>query len=167
MRGKLPTTLEGLPSGTREVSCQVEEASDDEQIVQVPSTTLGEPLQWPMGLLAQTQVQDDVIDSILDRPKLKPAPQEPNDSGLIRDRLPLGPQWTPGGLIATSAGSSIALLLGLQYGLPLLLQAIRNARKQRGNAVLDDEQFKKLMDQYQQLLKLMEQNGKSPPDIKS
>jgi hypothetical protein len=167
MRGKLPTTLEGLPSGTREVSCQVEEASDYEQIVQVPSTTLGEPLQWPMGLLAQTQVQDDVIDSILDRPKLKPAPQEPNDSGLIRDRLPLGPQWTPGGLIATSAGSSIALLLGLQYGLPLLLQAIRNARKQRGNAVLDDEQFKKLMDQYQQLLKLMEQNGKSPPDIKS
>ena len=167
MRGKLPTTLEGLPSGTREVSCQTEEVSDDEQIVQVPSTTLGEPLQWPMGLLAQAQVQDDVIDSIVDRPKLKPAPQDPEDSGIITDRIKERYLWTPGGLIATSAGSSIALLLGLQYGLPLLLQAIRNARKQRGNAVLDDEQFKKLMDQYQQLLKLMEQNGKSPPDIKS
>ena len=162
MRGKLPTTLEGLPSGTREVSCQTEEVSDDEQIVQVPSTTLGEPLQWPMGLLAQAQVQDDVIDSIVDRPKLKPAPREPEDSGIITDRIKERYMWSTTSLVATSAGSSIAILLALQYGLPVVLQAIRNARKQRGNAVLDDEQFKKLMEQYQNLLKLLEQNNQPP-----
>jgi hypothetical protein len=120
-----------------------------------------------LGLLAQAQVQNDVIDSIVDRPRIKPAPKEPDDSGLLRDRLPLGPQWTPSGLVATSAASSILLLLGLQYGLPLVLQAIRNARKSRGNTLLSDDQFKQLMDQYQQLLKLMEQNGKSPTDIKT
>jgi hypothetical protein len=164
MRGKLPATLEGLPAGTREVSCQTDET---EMIAQVPSTTEGEPLRWPLGLLAQAQVQDDVIDSIVDRPRTKPAPQEPDDSGLLRDRLPLGPQWTPTGLVATSAASSILLLLGLQYGLPLVLQAIRNARKSRGNTLLTDDQFKQLLDQYQQLLKLLEQNGKVPPDIKT
>ncbi len=159
MRGKLPATLEGLPSGTREVSCQIDES---QEIVQVPSTTSGEPMQVPLGLLAQSQVQDDVLDSIIDRPRIRPSPREPEDSGIITDRLRIGPQWTPGGLIATSAGSSIALLLGLQYGIPLVLQAIRNARKQRGNAVLDDEQFKKLMEQYQNLLKLLEQNNPPP-----
>lgn len=164
MRGKLPTTLEGLPAGTREVSCQTDET---EMIAQVPSTTQGEPLRWPLGLLAQAQVQDDVIDSIVDRPRIKPAPLEPDDSGLLRDRLPIGPQWTPTGLVATSAASSILLLLGLQYGLPLVLQAIRNARKSRGNTLLNDDQFKQLLDQYQQLLKLLEQTGKVPPDIKT
>ncbi|MFN5273308.1 MAG: trypsin-like serine peptidase [Planctomycetota bacterium] len=167
MRGKLPTTLEGLPSGTREVSCQVDDASDSQQIVQVPSTTLGEPLQWPMGLLAQTQVQDDVIDSIIDRPKLKPAPRDPEDSGIITDRIKERYMWSTTSIVATSAGSSIAIILGLQYGIPLVLGAIRNARKNRGKTLLDDEQFNQLMDQYSQLLKLMEQNGKTPPDIKS
>ena len=167
MRGKLPTTLEGLPSGTREVSCQTEEVSDDEQIVQVPSTTLGEPLQWPMGLLAQAQVQDDVIDSIVDRPKLKPAPQDPEDSGIITDRIKERYLWSTTSIVATSAGSSIAIILGLQYGIPLVLGAIRNARKNRGKTLLDDEQFNQLMDQYSQLIKLVEQNGKTPPDIKS
>jgi len=167
MRGKLPTTLEGLPSGTREVSCQTEEASGSEQIVQVPSTTLGEPLQWPMGLLAQAQVQDDVIDSIIDRPKLKPAPRDPEDSGIITDRIKERYMWNTTSMVATSAGSSIAIILGLQYGIPLVLGAIRNARKNRGKTLLDDEQFNQLMDQYSQLLKLMEQNGKTPPDIKS
>jgi hypothetical protein len=167
MRGKLPTTLEGLPSGTREVSCQTEEASEDEQIVQVPSTTLGEPLQWPMGLLAQAQVQDDVIDSIVDRPKLKPAPQDPEDSGIITDRIKERYLWSTTSIVATSAGSSIAIILGLQYGIPLVLGAIRNARKNRGKTLLDDEQFNQLMDQYSQLIKLVEQNGKTPPDIKS
>ena len=164
MRGKLPATLEGLPAGTREVSCQTDET---EMIAQVPSTTQGEPLRWPLGLLAQAEVQDDMIDSIVDRPRTKPAPQEPDDSGLLRDRLPLSPSWTPTGLVATSAASSILLLLGLQYGLPLVLQAIRNARKSRGNTLLTDDQFKQLLDQYQQLLKLLEQNGKVPPDIKT
>jgi hypothetical protein len=70
-------------------------------------------------------------------------------------------------LVATSAASSTLLLLGLQYGLPLVLQAIRNARKSRGNTLLTDDQFKQLLDQYQQLLKLLEQNGKVPPDIKT
>jgi hypothetical protein len=59
------------------------------------------------------------------------------------------------------------LFLTLQYGLPLALQAIRNIRKSRGNTLLNDEQFKQLMDQYQQLLKLMEQNSKPPPNIKT
>lgn len=167
MRGKLPTTLEGLPSGTREVGYQTEEVSDDEQIVQVPSTTLGEPLQWPMGLLAQAQVQDDVIDSIIDRPKLKPAPREPEDSGIITDRIKERYLWSTTSIVATSAGSSIAIILGLQYGIPLVLGAIRNARKNRGKTLLDDEQFNQLMDQYSQLIKLVEQNGKTPPDIKS
>jgi hypothetical protein len=167
MRGKLPTTLEGLPSGTREVSCQVDEASGSEQIVQVPSTTMGEPLQWPMGLLAQAQVQDDVIDSIVDRPKLKPAPQDPEDSGIITDRIKERYLWSTTSIVATSAGSSIAIILGLQYGIPLVLGAIRNARKNRGKTLLDDEQFNQLMDQYSQLIKLVEQNGKTPPDIKS
>lgn len=167
MRGKLPATLEGLPAGTREVSYQTDEDLETDEIVQVPSTTLGEPLQWSLGLLTHAEVQDDVIDSIVDRPRIKPTPHEPDDSGLLRDRSPLGPQWTTGGLVATSAASSVLLLLGLQYGLPLVLQAIRNARKSRGTTLLSDDQFKQLMDQYQQLLKLMEQNGKSPPDIKS
>jgi len=57
--------------------------------------------------------------------------------------------------------------LGLQYGIPLVLGAIRNARKNRGKTLLDDEQFNQLMDQYSQLIKLVEQNGKTPPDIKS
>ena len=69
--------------------------------------------------------------------------------------------------MATSAASSILLMLGLQYGLPLVLQAIRNARKSRGNTLLGDDQFKQLLDQYQQLLKLMEKNAKTPPEIKT
>lgn len=162
MRGKLPATLEGLPANAREVSCQID---DSQQIVQVPSTIYGEPMQVPLGFLAQAEPQDDLIDSIVDRPRIKPSPRQPEDSGIIADRLRIGSQWTTTGVIATSAGSSIALLLGLQYGLPIVLQAIRNARKQRGKAVLDDEQFKQLMDQYQNLLKLLEQNN-TPPTTK-
>jgi hypothetical protein len=152
MRGKLPATLEGLPAGAREVSCQVDES---QEIVQVPSTIYGEPMQVPLGFLAATEPQDDLIDSIVDRPKLRPAPKDPDDSGVITDRITdrIKEQY------------SIAILLALQYGLPVVLQAIRNARKQRGNAVLDDEQFKKLMDQYQNLLKLLEQNN-TPPTTK-
>ncbi|MBN8605075.1 MAG: trypsin-like peptidase domain-containing protein [Planctomycetes bacterium] len=164
MRGKLPTTLEALPAGAKEVSAQTKELS---VLAQVPSTTQGKPLKWPMPLVANTQVQDDVIDSIIERPRIKPAPQEPDDSGLLRDQLRPSLPWTPTGLVATSAASSILLFLTLQYGLPLVLQAIRNIRKSRGNTLLNDEQFKQLMDQYQQLLKLMEQNSKPPPNIKS
>jgi hypothetical protein len=163
MRGKLPATLEGLPAGAREVSCQAEES---QEIVQVPSTIYGEPMQVPLGLLAKSDTQDDLIDSIVDRPKLRPAPKNPEDSGIITDRITdrIKEQymWSTSTLVATSAGSSIAILLALQYGLPVVLQAIRNARKQRGNAVLDDEQFKKLMEQYQNLLKLLEQNNTPP-----
>ena len=167
MRGKLPATLEGLPAGAREVSCQVEES---QEIVQVPSTIYGEPMQVPLGLLAKSDTQDDLIDSIVDRPKLRPTPKNPEDSGIITDRITdrIKEQymWSTSTLVATSAGSSIAILLALQYGLPVVLQAIRNARKQRGNAVLDEEQFKKLMEQYQNLLKLLEQNNQ-PPTNKS
>ena len=123
-------------------------------------------MQVPLGLLAQTQVQDDVLDSIIDRPRVRPAPKELDDSGLIADRITDRIKerymWSTSTVVATSAGSSIAILLALQYGLPVVLQAIRNARKQRGNAVLDDEQFKKLMEQYQNLLKLLEQNNTPP-----
>ena len=164
MRGKLPTTLEGLPAGTREVSYQLNE---EQLIAQVPSTIQGEPQRWPVGLLANAQVQDDVIDSIIDRPNLKPSPREPDDISPAPIRRPNSPSWTPTGLVATSAVSSILVLLGLQYGLPLLLQVIRNARKSRGNTLLSDEQFQQLMDQYQQLLKLMEQNSKPPTNIKT
>jgi hypothetical protein len=156
MRGKLPATLEGLPEGVREVSVQT---TDEDQVVQVPSTTTGEPLQWPMGLLAQSQVQDEFIDSIVDRPDLKPSPREPED----RQPVPIPPEgltWTAGQLIATSAVSSILLILGLQYGLPLLLQAIRQMRKSRGQTLLTDDQFQQLLNQYQQLIKLLEQNTK-------
>jgi hypothetical protein len=167
MRGKLPATLEGLPAGAREVSCQAEES---QEIVQVPSTIYGEPMQVPLGLLAKSDTQDDLIDSIVDRPKLRPTPKNPEDSGIITDRITdrIKEQymWSTSTLVATSAGSSIAILLALQYGLPVVLQAIRNARKQRGNAVLDEEQFKKLMEQYQNLLKLLEQNNQ-PPTNKS
>lgn len=164
MRGKLPTTLEGLPAGTREVSCQL---NDEQLIAQVPATIQGEPQRWPVGLLANAQVQDDVIDSIIDRPNLKPSPREPDDVSPAPIRRPDSPSWTPTGLVATSAVSSILVLLGLQYGLPLLLQVIRNARKSRGNTLLSDEQFQQLLDQYQQLLKLMEQNAKPPTNIKT
>ncbi|MFM8397297.1 MAG: trypsin-like serine peptidase, partial [Pirellula sp.] len=159
MRGKLPATLEGLPAGAREVSCQTDES---QKIVQVPSTIYGEPMQVPLGLLAQADTQDDLIDSIVDRPRIRPAPSKPEDSGIITDRIKERYLWSTTSLVATSAGSSIAILLALQYGLPVVLQAIRNARKQRGNAVLDDEQFKKLMEQYQNLLKLLEQNNQPP-----
>jgi hypothetical protein len=126
-------------------------------------------MQVPLGFLAAAEPQDDLIDSIVDRPKLRPAPKDPDDSGVITDRITdrIKEQymWSTSTVVATSAGSSIAILLALQYGLPVVLQAIRNARKQRGNAVLDDEQFKKLMDQYQNLLKLLEQNN-TPPTTK-
>jgi hypothetical protein len=157
MRGKLPATLEGLPEGVREVNVQT---SDEDQRVQVPSTTQGEPLQWPMGLLAQSQVQDEFIDSIVDRPDLKPSPREPEDRQPIPNP-PEGLTWTAGQLIATSAVSSILLILGLQYGLPLLLQAIRQMRKSRGQTLLTEDQFQQLLNQYQQLIKLLEQNTKS------
>jgi hypothetical protein len=119
-------------------------------------------MQVPLGLLAQADTQDDLIDSIVDRPRIRPAPSKPEDSGIITDRIKERYLWSTTSLVATSAGSSIAILLALQYGLPVVLQAIRNARKQRGNAVLDDEQFKKLMEQYQNLLKLLEQNNQPP-----
>jgi len=84
MRGKLPATLDGLPAGAREVSCQIEES---QEIVQVPSTIYGEPMQVPLGFLATVEPQDDLIDSIVDRPKLRPAPKDPEDSGIITDRI--------------------------------------------------------------------------------
>jgi hypothetical protein len=164
MRGKLPATLDGLPAGAREVSCKVDES---QEIVQVPSTIYGEPLQVPLGFLAAAEPQDDLIDSIVDRPKLRPSPNEPDNSGIITDRIKERYLWSTTSIVATSAGSSIAIILGLQYGIPLVLGAIRKARKNRGKTLLDDEQFNQLMDQYSQLIKLVEQNGKTPPDIKS
>jgi hypothetical protein len=164
MRGKLPATLDGLPAGAREVSCQIEES---QEIVQVPSTIYGEPMQVPLGFLATVEPQDDLIDSIVDRPKLRPSPNEPDNSGIITDRIKERYLWSTTSIVATSAGSSIAIILGLQYGIPLVLGAIRKARKNRGKTLLDDEQFNQLMDQYSQLIKLVEQNGKTPPDIKS
>ncbi len=164
MRGKLPATLEGLPADAREVSWVPD---DEDLIAQVPSTIQGEPQRWPVNMLAQAQVQDDLIDSIVDRPNLKPSPREPDDVTPAPIRRPESPYWTPTSLVATSAVSSILLILGLQYGLPLILQAIRNARKSRGNTLLNDEQFQQLLDQYQQLLKLMEQNAKPPTNIKT
>jgi hypothetical protein len=164
MRGKLPATLDGLPAGTREVSCQVDES---QEMVQVPSTIYGEPLKVPLGFLAAAEPQDDLIDSIVDRPKLRPSPNEPDNSGIITDRIKERYLWSTTSIVATSAGSSIAIILGLQYGIPLVLGAIRKARKNRGKTLLDDEQFNQLMDQYSQLIKLVEQNGKTPPDIKS
>jgi hypothetical protein len=164
MRGKLPATLDGLPAGAREVSCQVDES---QEIVQVPSTIYGEPMQVPLGFLATVEPQDDLIDSIVDRPKLRPSPNEPDNSGIITDRIKERYLWSTTSIVATSAGSSIAIILGLQYGIPLVLGAIRKARKNRGKTLLDDEQFNQLMDQYSQLIKLVEQNGKTPPDIKS
>ena len=164
MRGKLPATLDGLPAGTREVSCQVDES---QEMVQVPSTIYGEPLQVPLGFLAAAEPQDDLIDSIVDRPKLRPSPNDPDNSGIITDRIKERYLWSTTSIVATSAGSSIAIILGLQYGIPLVLGAIRKARKNRGKTLLDDEQFNQLMDQYSQLIKLVEQNGKTPPDIKS
>jgi hypothetical protein len=164
MRGKLPATLDGLPAGAREVSGQVDES---QEVVQVPSTIYGEPMQVPLGFLATVEPQDDLIDSIVDRPKLRPAPKDPEDSGIITDRIKERYLWSTTSIVATSAGSSIAIILGLQYGIPLVLGAIRKARKNRGKTLLDDEQFNQLMDQYSQLIKLVEQNGKTPPDIKS
>ena len=164
MRGKLPATLDGLPAGTREVSCQVDES---QEMVQVPSTIYGEPLKVPLGFLAAAEPQDDLIDSIVDRPKLRPSPNEPDNSGIVTDRIKERYLWSTTSIVATSAGSSIAIILGLQYGIPLVLGAIRKARKNRGKTLLDDEQFNQLMDQYSQLIKLVEQNGKTPPDIKS
>lgn len=161
MRGKLPATLEGLPAGTREVSCQDSDTSD---VFQVPSTTSGDPIRVPLNLLAHAQVQDDLIDSIIDRPAPKPTPREP-ELPRPEPSPPNGQTWTTGTVIATSAASSVLLLLGLQYGIPLLLQAIRQFRKGRGDTLLTEDQFQQLLDQYKQLLKLMEQNAKTPPNI--
>jgi hypothetical protein len=159
MRGKLPATLEGLPAGTREVSCQEENGPE---IFQVPSTTNGEPIRVPLNLLAHMQVQDDLLDSIIDRPSPKPTPQQP-EPPRPEPSPPESQTWKTGTLIATSAASSVLLLLGLQYGLPLLLQTIRQFRKSRGDTLLTDDQFQQLLDQYKQLLKLLEQNAKTPP----
>jgi hypothetical protein len=117
--------------------------------------------------LAQTTVQDDTIDSIVERPRLRPSPQHPEDLEPTPGLLRPNPSWSNSGIVATSAASSVLLILGLQYGLPLVLQAIRNARKSKGKTLLNDQQFQQLIDQYQQIVKLMEQNGKSPPNIKT
>jgi hypothetical protein len=157
MRGKLPAMLEGLPPGAREVSGQPD---DPFGVFQVPATLQGEPLRIPVSMLAQ--VQDDVIDSIVDRPSPKPAPREP-ENPQPSPGTPGDSPWTAGQLIATSAASSILLLLGLQYGIPLVLQGIRQMRKSRGQTILTDEQFQQLLDQYKQLLTLLEQNARAKP----
>jgi hypothetical protein len=112
MRGKLPTTLEGLPSGTREVCYQIDQPHE---IVQVPSTTYGEPMQVPLGFLAQTQVQDDVLDSIIDRPRVRPSPRDSEDSGIIADRITDRIKerymWSTSTVVATSAGSHVMSLM--------------------------------------------------------
>lgn len=159
MRGKLPATLEGLPAGAQEVSCQEQTAGD---IFQVPATTAGEPLRGTLNPLAQMQVQDDLLDSIVDRPSPKPNPREPSSPPVV-PTPPTEQPWTTGTVVATSAASSVLLLLGLQYGIPLLLQAIRQFRKSGGNTLLSDDQFQQLLDQYKQLLKVIEQNAKTPP----
>ncbi len=160
MRGRLPATLEALPPGVREVSCL---ADDPSSLFEVPASTKGEPYRWPLRLLAQAPIQDDLLDSITARPVPQPNPTEPQlpppGQPPSDPSLPPDLSWTAGQLIATSAASSILLLLGLQYGLPLLLQALRELRKNRGNSLLTDDQFQQLLDQYRNLLKLMEQNA--------
>ena len=75
LRGKLPASIESLPNGVREVGTQ---ESDKLAIYQVPSSTSGEPLYWPVQSTVETQDRDGIIDSILERPK-------PDEEGL-RDR---------------------------------------------------------------------------------
>jgi hypothetical protein len=150
----------------REVSCQ---DSDNSDVFQVPSTTSGDPIRVPLNLLAHARVQDDLIDSIVDRPAPKPTPRQPEpprqDTNPPNTNPPNGQAWTTGTIIATSAASSVLLMLGLQYGVPLLLQTIRQYRKGRGDTLLTEDQFQQLLDQYKQLLRLMEQNAKTPPNI--
>jgi len=166
MRGKLPATLEALPAGVREVAWQDSESIG---VFQIPSTTGGAPMRVPFHMITPAQVQDDLIDSIVDRPAPKPTPvqpEPPRSEPAGPESIPPGsPIWTTGTVIATSAASSLLLLLGLQYGIPLLFQTIRQFRKRQGETLLTEDQFQQLLEQYQQLLKLMEQNSKSPPTI--
>ncbi|MFN9247733.1 MAG: hypothetical protein ACK6DS_11750, partial [Planctomycetota bacterium] len=74
------------------MSCQDSVTSD---VFQVPSTTSGDPIRVPLNLLAHAQVQDDLIDSIIDRPAPKPTPREP-ELPRPEPSPPSGQTWTTG-----------------------------------------------------------------------
>jgi hypothetical protein len=162
MRGRLPATLEALPPGTREVFWQ-----DNNQLAlfQVPATTSGQPLNWPAGSIAHAKPQDDLIDSILERPRTDPkqpeapqpdAPRPLPESPLPEPIPPLDSTWSTTAIVTTSAVSSVLLLLGLQYGIPLLLQVIRQFRSSRGGDTISEDHFQQLLIQYRELLRRLE-----------
>lgn len=162
LRGRLPTTLEALPPGVREVLWQ-----DDNRLAlfQVPATTSGEPLNWPVTAIAQAQAQDDLLDSIVEKPKTDPkqpefpqpeVPRPKPDSPQTEPAPPIDSTWSTTAIVTTSAVSSVLLLLGLQYGIPLLLQVIRQFRTSRGDSTLTDDQFQQLLLQYRELLRRLE-----------
>ncbi|MEZ6097167.1 MAG: trypsin-like peptidase domain-containing protein [Pirellulaceae bacterium] len=77
MRGKLPASIESLPNGVHEVSCQ---ESDKLAVYQVPSSTSGEPMYLPVQATVDTQDREGLIDAILERNK-------PDENGLLnRDK---------------------------------------------------------------------------------
>ena len=157
MRGRLPATLESLPPGTREVLWEDEPQSP---LFKVPATTAGEPLNWSTGMFANANRQDDILDAILERPKADPkqpeAPRLKPDSPSPVPLPPLDPHWSTTAIVTTSAVSSVLLLLGLQYGIPLVLQLVRQFRTSRDDNTLTDDQFQQLLLQYRELLRRLE-----------
>lgn len=171
MRGKLPATLVGLPPGVREVAGKQDaDPIAEAEVYQVPATTSGQVARIPVSLFANSQVDDDLLDNIVEPepgepephkpepPKPEPGDPEPKPTPISPDHLP----WSTGATIAASAATGFLLLLGLQYGIPLLLQVVRQNRKGRGKPVLTDDQFDQLIAQYKRLVQLLEQNTHTP-----
>lgn len=86
MRGRLPASLEAIPSYATPLSDEIEVAN----VCQVPATISGAACCCPLPVSAIAQqdgVDQDTLGRIIDRPRLKPKPEpepEPDENRLIR-----------------------------------------------------------------------------------
>ncbi len=96
MRGRLPTSLETLPIGVREVAHIPKRDEELYAVCQVPATTTGQPLAQPLtsetgSETPDAQVDEAIIDSITEeglRDRLRPKPDDAENGLLNRDRNP-------------------------------------------------------------------------------
>ncbi len=125
MRGRLPTALEKLPLGVREVA-NVPKSEREEllAVCQVPATTAGEPLAQPLPAEAssettESQVDPAILDSITEeglRDRRRPKPDDTENGVLNRDRdrgpgpLGRGLEWFRRVIITVVVASACGLV---------------------------------------------------------
>ena len=154
MRGRLPSSIESLPQGVREVD--VEDEQEDRLVYQVPATTSGLALELPVANRETGfSVQDDLIDSITEPKRKDPKPEKQPEPEIIK------PEPSEDGgfnrrevaelLVGGAATGAIVLLL-IQYGIPIVMRQLRKYRQDRGNGLLlSQEQFDELIERLQEL----------------